>query len=248
MNTLTLKTADGPARTAVFEPAHAVAPLPAVVFFIDGAGWRPAMFEMGERLASNGYLVVMPDLFHRGGAYDPEQLKAAIFGKVDRTEWKTKFYEPAKTPQAAKVDAAAAFEYLNGRADVKKHHFGTTGYCMGGFLSLTAAGNFPAEVAAACSFHGGGLATEAPGSPHRLAGQMKAEVYVAGAHDDSSFDDASKQLLEQALTEAKVKHVIETYPARHGFAVPDFTGVFDAAQAERHWAAMLGLFGRVLKW
>ena len=123
---------------------------------------------------------------------------------------------------------------------------GVTGYCMGGNLALRCAGLFPEQLAAAASFHGGNLAHDGADSPHQLATKMKAELYVAGAVEDPSFPDPMKARLEAALSEAHVTHLIETYPARHGFAVPD-SPVFDAAAAERHWAALEALFTRRLK-
>jgi len=128
---------------------------------------------------------------------------------------------------------------------VKKGGIGITGYCMGGLMSLTAAGTYPDRVAAAASYHGGRLATDAPDSPHRLAPKMKARIYVAGAIEDQSFPDDMKARLEQALTDAGVDHKIETYPAKHGWVLRD-TPVYDAAAAERHWNTLLALFGGML--
>ncbi|HNA51409.1 MAG TPA: dienelactone hydrolase family protein, partial [Mycobacterium sp.] len=120
--------------------------------------------------------------------------------------------------------------------------FGTTGYCMGGRTSLTVAGRVPERVAAAMSFHGGGLAADDPGSPHLLADKIRAAVYVGGAADDASFTEAQAETLDQALTAAGVEHTIEWYPALHGFAVPD-NAPYDKAAAEKHWDAMKDFFG-----
>ncbi len=113
-------------------------------------------------------------------------------------------------------------------------------------MSLTAAGTYPDRVLAAASFHGGQLATDAPDSPHLLAPNMRARVYVAGAIEDASFPDDMKQRLEQALTDAGVDHEIETYPAKHGWVFRDIP-VYDAAASERHWQSMLGLFDAKLE-
>jgi len=112
---------------------------------------------------------------------------------------------------------------------------------MGGRMALTAAGTYPDRIVAAASFHGSQLASDAADSPHLLAPQMKARLYVAGALDDASFPDAMKQRLEAALTEAGVAHVVETYPAKHGWVFSD-TPVYDAAASERHWRELLALF------
>jgi carboxymethylenebutenolidase len=137
-------------------------------------------------------------------------------------------------------DTPAFLDYLGG------NKIGTTGYCMGGGLSLAAAGHFPDRIAAAASFHGGRLAIDEPTSPHLLAPKIKARVYVAGAIEDASFPDDQKQRLEEALTSAGVKHVVETYPARHGW-VPSDTPAHDAAQAERHYTELFKLFDETLR-
>jgi carboxymethylenebutenolidase len=118
---------------------------------------------------------------------------------------------------------------------------------MGGGLSLSAAGNFPDRVIAAASYHGGGLATEATDSPHRLASRIKARVYVAGAVEDPSFPDEQKQLLTEALQAAKVNHIVETYAgAKHGW-VPSDSAVYDRAASERHYQTLIALFDATLK-
>jgi carboxymethylenebutenolidase len=123
---------------------------------------------------------------------------------------------------------------------------GTTGYCMGGRLSLLVAGHLGPRVAAAASFHGGNLASaDDPDSPHLLAGTIAATVYVGGASDDASFPAEQRDRLEHALSNSGVKHTIETYPAAHGFAVPD-NPTYDPASAQRHWDAMSNLFSASL--
>src|SRR4029077_5741610 len=139
-------------------------------------------------------------------------------------------------------DAGAFIEFLSSRSDVKGNRFGSTGYCMGGNCSLTAAGAFPGRFAAVASFHGGGLATEQPDSPHLFVKNITGRVYIAGAIEDASFPEEQKSRLEKALTDVGVNHVVETYAgARHGFAVPDLP-VFDQGAAERHWTALFTLF------
>jgi carboxymethylenebutenolidase len=143
-------------------------------------------------------------------------------------------------------DANAYFDYLAARPEVSGSTFGITGYCMGGRASLIVAGRVPERVAAATSFHGGGLVTDASDSPHLNADQIQAEVYVGGAQNDGSFTDDHAEQLEKALTAAGVRHTIETYPAGHGYAVPDNRS-YDADAAERHWTAMRDVFGANLK-
>ena len=143
-------------------------------------------------------------------------------------------------------DTESFLAYLAAQPDVLQPHVGTTGYCMGGAMSLSAAGHFPDRIVAAASFHGGGLATDAPTSPHLFAPKIKAKVYVAAAIEDPSFPDDMKQRLETALAEAHVDHTIETYPARHGW-VPRDTPTHDPSQANRHWHALFQLFGSTLR-
>jgi carboxymethylenebutenolidase len=188
----------------------------------------------------------MPDLYHRAGSpFDliPGTARVApnamaIF-KDDalRAQWRDKFFNPATDPKNLRTDFTPVFEFLDAQGDVKKGGVATTGYCMGGNISLRLAALFPDRVGACASFHGGGLATDDPGSPHRGADKIKARVYVAGAIEDTSFTDAQKQTLIDALNAAGVKSTVETYQAKHGFAVPDHM-VHDAAAAERHYAAL----------
>jgi len=149
------------------------------------------------------------------------------------------------TKEAATRDTGAILEFLAAQPEVAATKVGTTGYCMGGGLALTAAGRFPDRVGAAASFHGGHIATTAPDSPHLLAGAMQATVYVAGAENDPSFDADQFQRLSSALTDASIDHTLVTYPAAHGFAVPD-NPTYDEAAAARHWHALESLYTSTL--
>ena len=154
------------------------------------------------------------------------------------------------TASAANVmrDTAAFLEYLGTLAEARAGKIGTTGYCMGGRFSLMAAGTFPERIAAAASFHGGNLATDAPDSPHLLAPKMLGvKLYLAAAVEDPTFPDDMKRRLEEALTAAGVDHRIETYAGmRHGW-VPSDTPVHDPAGAERHLRALLELYASALR-
>ena len=149
------------------------------------------------------------------------------------------------TEEDAATDTEAMLDFLAAQPEVADTKVGTTGYCMGGGLALNAAGRFPDRVGAAASFHGGQIATTAPDSPHLLAGSMKATVYVAGAENDASFDAEQFERLSTALTDAGVDHTLVTYPAAHGFAVPD-NPTYDEAAAARHWQALEELYGSTL--
>jgi carboxymethylenebutenolidase len=244
MSDIEIKTRDGLCPSYVYRPAGD-GPWPAVLVFMDGLGIRPAMLQLGERLATHGYFVLLPDLFYRAGPYEPMDPKAIFSDPAQRKILMEKFFAVA-TSANAMSDTQAFLDYLTAQKDVRPDRIGTTGYCMGGRLSLIAAGTYPDRIAAAASFHGGRLATDDPDSPHLLAPRMKARLYVAGAIEDQSFPDEMKQRLEKALTDARVDHEIETYPARHGWVFSDFP-VYDVAACERHWQSMLALFDATLK-
>ncbi len=235
---VTIKTHDGHAPASVFTPSEGKGPWPGVIFFMDGPGIRPTLWEMGQRLADGGYLVVLPDLYYRSGPYAPKN-PAEVFTNPDARAEMMKMVSSLDRDKKV-ADAEAFLEYLDAHSDVKGDRFGATGYCLGGNVALTAAGAFPDEFAAVASFHGGGLATDKPDSPHLFLAGVGGRVYVAGAIEDPSFTDEQKALLERTLTDAGVDHLIETYPAKHGFAVPDLP-VYDEAAAERHWKALFGL-------
>jgi carboxymethylenebutenolidase len=239
--TMQLRTADGLCPTHVFEP-EGNGPWPGVLFFMDGLGVRPALFEIGERLASNGYHVILPDLYYRSGFAAPGN--ALFTDPAIRADWTARILPTVSIANIMR-DMPAFLAHLESRAALTDGRIGITGYCLGGRLSLAAAGHFPDRVVAAASYHGAGLATDAPDSPHRLAPVMQARVYVAGAIEDRGFDDAQKERLEMALTAAGVDHRVETYNARHGW-VPSDTPVHDPAATERHWETLLALLGGTL--
>jgi carboxymethylenebutenolidase len=243
---IAIDTPDGSCPLALFEPEGS-GPRPAVIFYMDGLGIRPALFDMGERMARAGFLVLLPDLFYRTGPTEPEEGRRMLFGSDEtRRAWFGKHIAPLTVDRAMR-DTAAMLDFLDDRLDVVSPRIGTTGYCMGGRFSLAAAGNFPGRVAAAASYHGSRLVTDDPDSPHTLAPQMRARVYVAGAVEDAGFTDDMKRQLEEALTSANVEHTVETYPgARHGW-VPADTPVHDPVAAERHWQTLFALFDATLR-
>ncbi|MGU3500365.1 dienelactone hydrolase family protein [Mycobacterium sp. C31M] len=241
-STDSITTPDGTCAVTVATP-DGQGPWPGVVMYPDAGGARGTFDEMAARLAALGYVVLVPDVYYRNPGWAPFEM-ATVFG--DEAERKRLFgMIQTVTPDVMAVDAAAFFDYLAAREDVIGEKFGTTGYCMGGRTSLIVAGRVPERVAAAMSFHGGGLASDDPGSPHLLAGEIKAVVYVGGAQDDAGFTAEHAATLDQALTAAGVDHTIETYSAGHGFAVPD-NPPYDAAAAQRHWDAMERVFAGAL--
>jgi len=144
-------------------------------------------------------------------------------------------------------DATAFADFLGRRPEVSSAPMGTTGYCMGGRLSLMVAGHLGDRIGAAASFHGGRLAVENDrDSPHHAATGVTAVVYVGGAENDASFDDEEAARLRDAYVAAGVEYTIETYAAAHGFAVTDMP-TYDEAAAERHWSALISLYDSLLR-
>ncbi|MFM0323576.1 dienelactone hydrolase family protein [Caballeronia glebae] len=236
-------TRDGVCPVHVFTPASGTIS-PAIVFYMDAGGVRPAELQMARRLAEAGYVVLLPDLFYRYGAYGPfdpvEVFKGdvrAILGPLMATTDNEKAAE----------DTRALLTYLDTRTDVARKRIGAVGFCMGGGMAIAAAGTFPERFAAVASFHGGNLATDAPASPHRYATRLKAEVYIAAAEGDASYPPDMAQRLERAFDEAGVRYRAQTYAgAAHGWMKPDFP-VYDPVAAEEGWSNMIAFFDRILK-
>jgi carboxymethylenebutenolidase len=235
----TVTTDDGACPVTLATPDGG-GPWPGIVMYPDAGGARPLFTEMAARLADFGYAVLMPDVYYRHGDWAPVDM-GNVFN--DAGARKRLFALMATvTPDVMARDAVAFFEYLASRPEVSGDTFGTTGYCMGGRTSLVVAGRVPEWVAAAMSFHGGNLVSDDAGSPHLLAGRIRAAVYVGAAENDPSFTTGQAQTLDAALTDAGVEHVITFYAAAHGFAVRD-NAPYDEAAAQRHWTAMNDFFG-----
>jgi carboxymethylenebutenolidase len=218
-------------------------PWPAVIMFMDAGGVRPAMVDMAEHLAGMGFVTLLPEMYYRHGKYAPFDAATAFTDPDERSRMMT--MARSLTQVAVASDAGAFLEFLSGRPEVAGTMTGTTGYCLGGRLSLIAAGYHPDRIVAAASFHGGHLAGDSPESPHHVVDRIRGRVYVAAAADDATFPPEQAALLENVLSEAGVEHVIEVYPAHHGFAVSD-NPTYDAAAATRHWQALADLFGTML--
>lgn len=244
MQKVEIETRDGLCPAYIYRPQGQGA-WPAVLMFMDGPGIRPAMQDVAARLATNGYFVLLPDLFYRSGSYEPIDTKIVWKDKDLREAHRAKFMDLAK-PDGVMSDTAAFLDFLVGQADVQPGPVGVDGYCMGGRLALIAAGTYPDRISVAASYHGGGLANDTPGSPHLLASKMKAKIYVGGATGDANFDEGQKARLEAAFSEAGVDHRIETYPAKHGWVLSDMP-VYDAAEAEHHWRTLVPHLDGILK-
>jgi carboxymethylenebutenolidase len=171
---VTIKTRDGNCPASVFTPANGNGPWPAVIFYMDGLGIRPVMWEMGQRLSDGGYLVLQPDLYYRFGSYPPK-VASEVLGNPKSMEELMKLVNSLDRDRKVS-DSGAFIEFLSSRPDVKGKRFGATGYCMGGNASLTAAGAFPDRFAAVASFHGGNLGTDKPDSPHLFVKNITGRV------------------------------------------------------------------------
>lgn len=239
-----ITAADGAVKASIFRSdisAEAAKAAPGVILYMDAMGPRQSLYGMAQRLADAGYIVLLPDLFYRFGAYGPfdgnsfsnEAHRADILKMLHGT-----------SQEMTKQDTAAFLDTLDSAGATGPA--GTVGYCMGGARALTALASYPERIASAASFHGGNLASEAADSPHRLADQMKGRVYVGTAAVDNSFPPEQSTRLEEALRTAGVDHVIENYVGMaHGWTVPDH-GVYDKSGADRHWKRLLTFFEETL--
>ena len=215
-------------------------PWPGVLVFPDAGGVRETFRNLGDRLAGMGYVALIPDIYYRAGQWAPFDVATLFTDDQERARMRR--LAAALTNEAIIADASAYGDFLLARPEVAGSAIGTTGYCLGGRMSLIAATGLGHKIAAAASFHGGRLAVEGdPSSPHLAADRITATVYVAGAENDGSFTAGQAALLESALTGAGVDHTVEFYPARHGFAVPD-NPTYDVQAADRHWAALRDLY------
>jgi carboxymethylenebutenolidase len=238
-----VKTPDGVADCYFVHPAsgaHA-----GVLVWPDILGLRPAFRQMGKRLAESGYSVLVVNPFYR-------QKKAPIVppGASFADEATRNTVMPlakALSPTTHVTDAKAFVSFLDSQAPVAKNRkVGTTGYCMGGPIVMRTAAAVPDRIGAGASFHGGGLVTKEPDSPHLLIPQMKAQFLFAVAENDDQREPDAKNVLKESFAKAKLPAEIEVYAgAAHGWCPPD-SAVYNEKQAERAWSRLLILFGKAL--
>ena len=239
---VTLQAADGACKAYVLKPDGA-GPWPGVILYMDAFGIRPGMIGMAAHVASQGYVVLLPDLFYRYGPYGPLDPKEVLKGDFRATVGPLM---GSTNAHKAADDTAAFIAYLDSRPDVAKTKFGTVGFCMGGGMAITAAAYYPDRIGAAASFHGGRLATDDPTSPHLLVDKIKAELYIAVADNDNSYPPEMAERFEAALNAAGVNYRSEFYAGKlHGWMKPDLP-VYDAEAAERGWSELFALYGRAL--
>ena len=235
-------TRDGQCPAVVVTP-EGQGPWPAVIVFMDAGGLRPSIVAIAERIAAMGYVAFAPEMYYRSLPYEPFDMASAFGDDGERARLMGMI--TALTKAAATSDSEAFLDYLADRPDVAGTRVGTTGYCMGGGISLTVGARFPDRVAAVAGFHAGNVGSDAPDSPHLIAGDIAGKVYLAAASDDRTFPPEQEERLVTALTGGGVDFTLETYPALHGFAVGDSPS-YDAAAAERHYRALESLYGSTL--
>jgi carboxymethylenebutenolidase len=233
-----IKTPDGVMDARAIQPA-ATGRWPAVIMYMDAPGIRPGLVSMAERLASNGYYVLLPNLYYRSGPQAPLD-PAIAFQEGPERQRMFALYQSINQTLVAR-DTAACLDFLSTQPAVDGPKVGCVGYCMGGGFALTAAGRHPDRVAAVGAFHAARLATDQPDSPHLLAPKMRASLYIGVAGIDPHFSDEERERLRAALQQAGAKFELEVYPdVRHGFAVSDVP-VYDKDASERHWDCLLRL-------
>ncbi len=244
---VTIQTADGACDAAFIHPATGAHP--AVLIWPDAFGLRPAMRDIGKRLAAEGYSVLVPNPFYR-------LAKAPVFDSAANADFKDQALWAKLKPLmgsvtaagAAEKDAAAFVEFLDVQAAVdKSKKIGTQGYCMGGALVVRTAATQPGRIGAGASFHGGGLVTDKPDSPHLLAPKIKAHMLFGIASNDDQRQPEAKDVLKKTFADAKVPATVEVYPALHGWCVADMpveggAPIYNAAEAERAWRALVALY------
>lgn len=239
-----IKTPDGLADAALYYPEGKGA-WPAVVIWPDVVSLRPVFREMGKRLASSGYVVLVPNLYYRVKKAPVVDGAFNFANPEDRA--KLTPLRASVTPDGTAKDAAAYIAFLDAQPQTnKKAKVGTQGYCMGGPLAFYTAGAVPNRVGAVASFHGSALVTDAATSPHLTLTKTHAEYLVAVADNDDKQDPTGKDKVKTALDAAKRPNKVEVYAgANHGWTVRG-SAVYNEPEAERAWAELLAVYKRAL--
>ena len=233
-----VKTPDGTCDAYFVHPATGNAA--AVLVWPDIFGLRPAFRQMGKRLAESGYSVLVVNPFYRTkkaptaeqGAATPIPSLMPLAQGLNETTHMT--------------DAKAFIAWLDQQPSVNKNRkVGTQGYCMGGPIAFRTSAAVPDRVGAVASFHGGGLVTQNPNSPHLQASKTKAQFLIAIATNDDQRAPTEKDVLKETFAKASLPAEIEVYPGAHGWCPPD-SGVYLEAAAEKAWSRLLALYGKAL--
>ena len=244
-----IRTPDGTCDGAFIH--QATGSHPAVLIWPDAFGLRPSMRDIAKRLATEGYSVLVPNPFYRvAKAPVFEDVSNFNFGDPAQRSKLTPLMGSINAEGAAERDAAAFIAWLDAQSQVdRSKKVGTQGYCMGGALVVRTAAAVSNRVGAGASFHGGGLVTPNPNSPHLLAPKIKARMYFGVAANDDAQQPDAKTKLKEAFEAAKVPAEVEVYPqAQHGWCVPDMPKqpngqpIYNEPDAERAWGKLLALY------
>ena len=244
---VSVKTPDGICDAAFIHPAAGA--YPGVILWPDALGLRPSMRDLAKRLAAEGYSVLVPNPFYRVSKAPQFTTAANLDFKNPDTMTKiVPLMSSVQAAGAAEKDAIAYVVFLDAQPQVDKtKKIGTQGYCMGGALVVRTAASVPGRIGAGASFHGGGLVTDKPDSPHLLAPKIGARMYFGVAANDDQKQPEAKDKLREGFTKAGVPVEVEVYPAKHGWCVPDMPiedgkPIYDMAQAERAWSKLTALY------
>jgi len=240
-----IKTPDGTCDAAFIHPKSGSHP--GVLIWPDAFGLRPSMRDMAKRLAADGYSVLVPNPFYRI-TKAPYTDASKIDFQTERAKL-TPMMASVNAPGNAEKDAVAYVAFLDAQKEVnKRKKIGTQGYCMGGALVVRTAAALPDRIGAGGSFHGGGLVTDQPSSPHLLAPKIKAHMYFGIAANDDKTQPDAKDKLKAAFAAAKVPAEIEVYSqSQHGWCVPDMPAgnvmpIYNKPDAERAWGKLVALY------
>jgi len=241
--TLDIATPDGAMETFTCRPERG-GPHPAVFFLMDAPGVRDELRDMTRRLASVGYYVLLPNLYYRAGR--DTTYGAEVLDKGSAEHKRMRAVRTKMTIPPVMDDIAAMIDYVDAQPDAKPGPVGAHGYCMSGPYALAAAARYPDRVAAAASFYGTWLVSDAEESPHLTFAKSKGELYIACAEHDELAPLPMVAELRQDFEVSGAKGELEMYDGvHHGFAFP-WRWCYDKPAAERHWERLIGLYRRVL--
>jgi carboxymethylenebutenolidase len=236
---VTVRTPAGVSDCAVFYP-EGRGQWPGVLLWPDILGLRPAMRDMGRRLASSGYVVLVVNPFYRS-AKAPVMPAGASFGDPATRTALLAMRAAMGGDEGAFADAKAYVAFLDRMPQTSNAKVGVQGYCMGGPLSFQTAFAVPNRIGAVGSFHGGGLTTKEPNSPHLMVEKTNARYLVAVAKNDDATDPTSKTILRETFNRTGRPAVVDVYNGAHGWCVPD-GAVYMQSEAERAWSNLLSVY------
>jgi carboxymethylenebutenolidase len=234
---------DGKSDAVFFHPGGD-AKLPGVIHLTDIGGIRPSHREMARRLAAKGYAVLMPNVFFRAGK--PPMLDFAPQMGEARTMKRFGELSAALPPAKMDTDGATYSDFLSAHESVAKGALGVVGYCFTGAMAMRTAAMRPEKIAAVASFHGGGLFSLAPTSPHLVLPKIKAQLHIGHADKDQSMPAEAIEKFNVALKEWGGQYQSEVYKASHGWTVPD-SPVYNQPEADRAFDNMVALFAKTLR-